>query len=76
MNRKENAARSRKPTVREELRRFYEGNIQGAALFGQQWAVDYYRSLLRELDEHPRGRLTVTQRSQAEHFGIVSVRHA
>ena len=64
--------RHRKPTVRQELRRYYEGNIEGASWFGQQWAVDHYRSLLRELDEHPRGRLTVTQRSQAKHFGIVS----
>lgn len=65
------AARSRKPTIRDELRRFYEGNVQGAALFDQQWAVDYYRSLLRDLEEHPRGRLTTVHRSQAEHFGIV-----
>jgi hypothetical protein len=56
-------------SVRSELRRLYESNIAGAALFGQTWAVSDYRSRIEHLDEHPRGPLTARMRRDRDYFG-------
>lgn len=59
----------RAPSVKQQLMDLYRSNIAGAQQFGQGWAVDHYRSKLRELQDRGSGPLPAWAKRDVEYFG-------